>query len=450
MNFRPILGSRVPLLVAITLVLAVPTGALGQQDADPDQDGQMFELTEMKKKKKGKAAFWERLRLGATVNFMAGLEEIRSTSSNFIIFRDISINTSDIRFEPRVDDTARITMNPVRTGGDMEYRVANQFIRDPRKDFGVLQATKIEDTLWLNVHGAYDIKSWRHGTLYAQLDVGYYKAETGSIEVAVDIAEEAILNPADQDLTADDPFANYQFIYPRIGTLTQIPVSLSGLWQFRPRSPFRPYVGLGFGYNSISMEDSGGLNDLNEDLSGVQFNWVMRQELQATGELPPETITVDLESSYMWLAQGGLEYNVNRKWSIFFSSEYMSTNARVQVRSLGFLDFGQGIYKNNTIEDVEGITSEEVLQARILSLPVEDAVALVDDIAETSDIPWENERSWYTSFPVVLGEPVEIEIPNPTDPNEPTRLSRTSKLFVRGGDIPLDSFSVGMGFRYRY
>jgi len=456
------LGSGVPILLGITLALAGPAAVVAQQEATPepeaavdeqaaaDQQTQMFELTEMKKKKKGKAAFWERLRLGATVNFMAGLEEIRSHSANFIIFRDISINRSDIRFEPRVDDTARITMSPVRTGGDMKYRVANDFIRDPRKDFGVLQATKIEDTLWLDLHGAYDIKTWRHGTLYAQLDLGYYKAEMGSVEVAVDVAEEAILNPVDQDLTADDPFANYQFIYPRIGTLTQIPVSLSGLWQFRPRSPFRPYVGLGLGYNSITLEDSSSMNQLNQELSGIEFTWVMRQELQAQGNLPPETVTVDIESNYMWLAQGGLEYNVNRKWSIFFSTEFMSTNARVQVRALGFKNFGQGIYKNDTIQDAEGITSEDDLKARILSLPVEDAVALVDAIDETSDIPWENQRSWYTSFPVVLGEPVQIVIPNPTDPSTPRTLDRTTKLFVRGGDIPLDSFSLGMGFRYRY
>jgi outer membrane protein W len=328
--------------------------------------------------------------------------------------------------------------------------VDNVFIRDPRQDTGVLQSTKIEDTLWLNLHGAYDIKTWRHGTLYTQLDLGYYKAEMNSIEVAIDIAEEAILNPSDQDLTADDPFANYQFIYPRIGTLTQIPVSLSGLWQFRPRSPFRPYVGLGLGYNSISLEDSGSLNTLNQDLAGIDYRWVMRGELMTEGNLPDETITVDIESNSMWLAQGGLEYNLNRKWSIFFSSEFMSTNARVQVRALGYQRLGEGIRKNNTVEDVEGITSEEVLQARILSLPVDEAVLLVANIDETSPIPWENQRTYFTSFPVVLGGEIDIQVPNPLQPGSPSSVTRTTKLFVHGGDVPLDSFSVGIGFRYRY
>jgi outer membrane protein W len=469
MSRRRILGSGVPILLTLALALAGSAPALAQQETAPEsaaapgpqaaadqqaaaeRQGQMFELTKKKKRKKGKAQFWERLRLGATVNFMAGLEEIRSQSSNFIIFRDISIQISDVRFEPRVDVTGRITMSPVRTNGDLQYRVQNQFIRDPRQDFGVLQSTKIEDTLWLDLHGAWDFKTWRHGTLYGQLDLGYYKAEMNSIEVAIDLAEEAILNPVDQDLTADDPFANYQFIYPRVGTLTQIPASLSGLWQFRPRSPFRPYIGLGLGYNSLSMEDSSSLQTLNAGLAGINYSWTRRGEVVAAGDaLPEETITVDVQSDYMWLAQGGLEYNINRKWSVFFSSVFMSTNARVQIRALGFQRFGQGIPKNDTIEDAEGITSEEILQARILSLPVEDAVALVNAIAEQSDIPQENQRTYYTSFPVVLGDEISIEIPNPTDPSGPTTVPRTTKLFVHGGDVPLDTFSVGVGFRYRY
>jgi hypothetical protein len=415
------------------LLLAIPVASSAQEE-----DGQ-------------RRGFWERVRLGGTVNFYSGEGEIRSDSAHTIIFRNIQIDDSVIRFEPRVDnETGRLVINPVNPGDDLRYSVTNDFIRDPRKDFGAVQTNGLEETLWLDLHAAYDVKSWRHGTLFVQLDAGYYSGELGDIEVAVDLAEEAILNPIDQDLTADDPFANYQFVFTRAGTLEQVPVSLSGLWQFRPRSPFRPYVGLGFGYLNLKLDESAALADVNADLAGIEFKWAMRGELMAEGFLPAETITVETEPDVFWLAQGGLEYNINRNWSVMVSAEYINTSARVQMRALGFTEFGEGISRNEAIEDVEGIVSEANLIGTILSLPVDQAVAMVDDIAERSDNPAQNERSYYTSFPVEIGDPVEIEIPNPTDPNEPTRLSRQSKLFIHGGDVQLDSFSLGVGFRYRY
>ena len=96
------------------------------------------------------------------------------------------------------------------------------------------------------------------------------------------------------------------------------------------------------------------------------------------------------------------------------------------------------------------ISSEQDLVRAILALPVDEAVALVVDIADVSTDLSQNERAFYTTYPVELGTPVEIELPNPTDPNAPTLISRQSKLFVQAGDIRLDSFSVGLGFRYRY
>ena len=381
---------------------------------------------------------------------MSGDGELRSTAANTVIFRNININSSDIRFEPRVEDSGRISIYPVVESGLLNFGVTNDFINDPRKDEGALMTSAVEETLWGDVNIAVDIKSWRHGTLYVQADVGYYSGNVGPIEVAVDIAEEAILNPVDQDLTADDPFANYQFIYPSAGTVTQVPMSVSGLWQFRPRSPFRPYIGVGVGYMTVDVSDSAQLNEVNAQLAGIEYNWIVQGELIDSGQLPETLITVNPQSNALYTVRGGLEYNVNRNWSIYISANYIQTAARVQYRALGYQDFGIGIGRNDQINDVEGITGEDAFIQRLLSLPVEEAVALVADVDETSDIPSENERSYYTVFPVALGTPIDIEIPNPTDPNAPTTVTRQSKIFVRGGDVQMDSFSMGLGFRYRF
>ncbi len=422
-------------LLAGVLLLGLP-GLAWAQDAEEGGESK-------------RGGFWERLRLGSTIAFMSPTDKVRSHSSNFIVFRNITI-ASDIRFEPRVGPDGRVTLSPLPGGQDLGFRVTTDFIRDPRKDFGITADNNLEETAWLDLGAAYDLKSWKHGTLFLQLDAGYYRGEVGSIEVAVDIAEQPILNPVDQDLTADDPFANFQFIFPRAGTLTQIPTSLSALWQFRPRSPLRPYVGLGVGYLRTSLDESSSLGAVNSQLAGIGYSWSVRGELVSAGILPAETITAEAVSEPFWTAQGGLEYNINRNWSIYFSGKLIATDAHVKMRALGFQDFGIGIERTTQVDDVPGIGTAEDLLRRLLSLPVDEAVALINDINEVSPIPVENERSFFTSFPVQLGTAVEIQIPNPTDPNGPTSITRQSKLFVRGGDLQLDSFSVGLGFRYRY
>ena len=411
---------------------------------------------EPSKPKKDKSAFWERVRLGLNASVMSGTDDIRSHSSNTIIFRNIRINNV-IRFEPRVEDNGRISIAPVPTGSNLGFRVLNDFIRDPRKDSGAFQSTSLEETLWGELSLAVDIKTWRHGTLLVEADAGYYSGDAGEIEVAVDIAEQSIINPVDQDLTADDPFANFQFIYPSSGTVTQVPLSLSGIWQFRPRSPFRPYIGVGVGYMDVDVSASTALAELNSEFSDVAFEWNVRGNLLASGILgvdangdSRDTITVEATSDYFYTVRGGLEYNLNRNWSIFMSANFIQTPARVQIRALGFLEFGQGIGRSDQVNDVDGITGEAGLINTLLSLSVEDAVALVDDILETSSDPVENERSFFTVFPVNLGDPITIRIPNLSDPNGDTLISRQSKLFVHGGDVQMDSFSVGLGFRYRF
>src|SRR4029077_13090361 len=41
-----------------------------------------------------------------------------------------------------------------------------------------------------------------------------------------------------------------------VGTITEVPVTLSGLVRFRPESPFDPYIGGGFGYIFTSLDTS--------------------------------------------------------------------------------------------------------------------------------------------------------------------------------------------------
>jgi hypothetical protein len=206
-----------------------------------------------------------------------------------------------------------------------------------------------------------------------------------------------------------------------------------------------------------SLSDSPSLDDLNNELRGIEYNWVVRGETIESGILGFDAdgnevaiITARSTSDLMWTAQGGLEYNINRNWSLYFSATLLQTPASVQMAALGYTEFGLGIARNDFVNDVDGINSEDDLVRALLSLPVDQAVDLINDIGDVSSDAAQNERSYFTVFPVELGDPVEIEIPNPTDPNGPTTINRQSKIFVRAGDIRLDSFSVGLGFRYRY
>ncbi|MFQ5767118.1 MAG: hypothetical protein ACE5ID_03940 [Acidobacteriota bacterium] len=393
--------------------------------------------------------FWDRVRLGANISFLSGLDDLRSNSGNTVVFRNINIESQAIRFEPRVMN-GQVSLEPVV--GNLNLNIDNDFIRDPRKDGGSFQDNGLEETPWIDLNATYDVKTWKAGTLFVELDAGYYQGQVGNLEVAVDIAEQAILDPEKQDLRADDPFANFQFIFPTVGDLTQTPISLSGLWQFRPRSPLRPYVGLGYGYMAADLSDSPSLQKLNSQLAGISYSWSRRGQFIASGILPAETITAKAKSAGMFVAQGGMEYNINRKWSVLFSTKFISTPARIEIRSLGkFQRFGEGLDRSDSINDVDGIGTEEMLIRRLRELSVEDAVRLIDDIIDIqSGDPMLNERQFFKASPVALGQAVQIEIPNQLMPGQTTSISRQSKLFVHGGDIRLDSFSVGVGFRYRY
>jgi hypothetical protein len=133
------------------------------------------------------------------------------------------------------------------------------------------------------------------------------------------------------------------------------------------------------------------------------------------------------------------------------SAEFISTDARVKVRALGYSRLGEGILRNDTIVDVEGLSTEEGLIDAMLNSTVEDAVLLIQDIQDSVDGPPEfNEREFFRSFPVELGTPVTLIVPNPLNPGEPVDIQRITKMFIGGGDIQLDSFSFGVGFRYRF
>lgn len=387
--------------------------------------------------------FWDRVRFGMVAHFYTGLGEIRSTAANFIIFPDIAYDSGTIVLEPRVGGDGRVILSPLVTPDpdalSTNFAVSNTLVADPRPDTGGLQNNAVEEDIYGTINFGYDFKTWKHGTLSVQLDYSYYTGPVGNIEVAVDLAEAPILNPDDQDPAADDPFTNFQFIYPSAGELTQAPISLSGVWQFRPRSPLRPYLGGGVGYLDVTLSDSESLDAVNADLAGIDFTWE-----GVRGVLPAATVTATTESGPMYLLQGGLEYNVNRRWSVYLDTRYLNTNARVVVRGLDQVRFGTGILRTTTFFDVEGLSSEADLVETLLDMTVEEGVALLEDI-ESNDEAIDNGAS-----PVFLGDAIRIQIPNPIAGEDPITIERTTKLMVEGGDISLDSYSVGFGFRYRF
>jgi len=389
--------------------------------------------------------FWDRVRLGLVASFYSGTGAIRSKSANFIIFPDVTLDPGELAFEPRVGADGRVSMsplfNPDPAALSTGYAINNDLVADPRPDSGSLQDNAVEETIYGSINLGYDFHTWKHGTLSGQFDFGYYTGPVGNIEVAVDLAQEPILNPADQDPAAEDPFANFQFIYPSAGDLTQNPISLSGVWQFRPRSPFRPYLGLGVGYLDVTLSDSATLAAVNADLAGIDY---VSSETGETGVLPAETITATTESGAFYLLQGGLEYNINRRWSVYLDTRFLDTNARVVIRGLGQVQLGPGISRTTTIFDVEGIPSQAALVEEMLNRSVEDAVRLLIDILDDS------EKLDSGAHPIALGETISIQIPNPISGEEPINIQRTTKLMVEGGDITLDSYSVGFGFRYRF
>lgn len=210
---------------------------------------------------------------------------------------------------------------------------------DPRPDDTLSRETTIEEGFKFDFNASYGITPW----FSVQLDTGYYQADIVQFDTYVEqryffqtcqgsgAAQQCANNFDNGDVAL---FTQSQPI--TAGQITQIPISLTGVFRFRRDSPLNPYVGIGGGLILVDTQESAALRELNDSLSQANisskgtYNYIDFLTCQGSGCPPFQGIRLEVDDSTEWHVVGGVEYFFNSHLSVYFDGRY--TFARNDLR----------------------------------------------------------------------------------------------------------------------
>ncbi len=264
-----------------------------------------------------------KFRLGVAVGFFNPQDSVRSDAGNVLRL---------------VDD-------------DFEFQA---FFIDPRNDSAVF--------------GALDLQPAFSGTIYAQYalspifileaSVGYTRQKMGDVELQVQFDQ--------AEIPAFQPFLFEVFRF-QVGEVERIPVQLTALARFRPRSSLNPYVGMGVGYTYNGFSASPEFDALSVALDGSQggLATVNQATFGNPGFTPPNTAeVVDLEGAsvrvddtFEWHLAFGFEYSFKPKWAIVLDGRWTFSSRSVHVGFNGGTDLGIAVPQRTDFIDTEFFTN---------------------------------------------------------------------------------------------
>jgi len=236
---------------------------------------------------------------------------------------------------------------------------------DDRPDINILNQPSIKDKFKLDLSASYGLTRW----LAVEAAVGYLQAPVGNIEFYLNDKMQQ-LQPSgsptgpplcgpnvDQRCTDfSDPSLNENIhnTFLPVGTITEIPVHLSGLVRFRPESPFDPYIGLGVGYIQTHLSTGDQFNERSREVTSRKITADCEGDFTVTtcakktdpkyvpGDpfekpVPFHTVplTATVRSSFEWHAVGGVDYYLNERMSFYVDARYTWTGGAVHITTDG-------------------------------------------------------------------------------------------------------------------
>jgi opacity protein-like surface antigen len=363
---------------------------------------------------------------------------------------------------------------------------------DPRPDANELNEATIHDSFKADFQASYGLTRW----VAIRLDLSYFKGDVGNIEyysedktIPVSAIQQApnTADPSQPDYPNPDndpALRGFKICEPidgtppvgplvkpcysltggttnlvkrnaflPVGSITEAPVSLSGVVRFRPESPFDPYVGAGVGYIFTSLDTAASsmstpLVMTASDISGTNrvvtmkgfqdvenfTNGLVVQNIRAgaravlsypchqvsfhpsvctpttdriitsDGGTPLVGLTASVDSAMEYHLMGGVDYYFTDRWSVYIDARYVWAQSKVSVRIdnqtqviTGIKDYGcqNGAPHCNTVNRGNLDTSNAVITN-----------ATADDIQDS--------------------------------------------LIIQGGDIKLGGFSIGVGAKVTF
>jgi len=336
-------------------------------------------------------------------------------------------------------------------------------IPDPRNEDAALGDLKIKSAPQVAVTAQYAFSR----VFLVEAYVGYQMADVGEIEAQAQF---------DKQRRSQSQQFDFSIFRIPAGEVEQIPVQLSAIARFRPRSSFNPYVGAGIGYIFTSFKPTDEFNYLSAALDANQG--VFSPYLA----LSPETVRefglakdlagadVDAPGTFEWHLLGGAEYTFSRKWSLFLDLRYFFASRSMKIRfngkdQLGVsvpdttvlysdpaanpLNYGPYVLPYDGIFDGGRLVpSEELVRAGLEvdewqswcidpSRQSDDCFFSTDPIPRDPLVETDEWSAYCGASPDACFSPLDGE----TDPGY---------YYVKGGEIDYGGFSISLGVRYTF
>jgi outer membrane protein W len=249
---------------------------------------------------------------------------------------------------------------------------------DERPDINIMNQASIHDDFKLDFTGSYGVTRW----FALEAGVSYMNAPVGNIEFYFANTEQGISAPQDQalngvkpacgpngaspgdcwDWTPGSPTQVKNNTFLPVGTITEIPIHLSGLIRFRPESPLNPYIGLGFGYILTDLKHADEFNKDAAIFSNPNFIVSTADEGEYTintrsrrenGGIPfnfhPNTLEASVSNTWEWHAIGGVDYHTSEHVAMYVDARYIWTQGSVDIRTDGAHQVRFGISDPGTL-----------------------------------------------------------------------------------------------------
>ena len=218
--------------------------------------------------------------------------------------------------------------------------------------------------------GALDVRAGTLGTLAVQYaltktflveaSIGYQMSDVGDIEIAAQLAGDP---PPIEEINF-----NFRTFHITAGEFTRIPIQLNGVFRFRPRAKFNPYIAAGIGYAIIGFDPSDDLSALSLNIDrqiGIECqlssSFAARPIMPCGGPVRGmQGIEVDAGDSFEYnLAVGG-EVTFKRKMAMFVDLRYVGASREMQIKVDGGLELGTSVPQLVDFDDsVAAVTGVE-------------------------------------------------------------------------------------------
>lgn len=226
---------------------------------------------------------------------------------------------------------------------------------DDRPDENMLNQPSIRDNFKLDFNASYGLTRW----LALEVQAGYMKSDVGNIEFYIDNKTVAYGGDGPTPgATLCGPDGKQQcYLYQKndtgsvksntflpVGTITEVPLMLSGLVRFRPESPLDPYVGAGFGYVYASLTTGSEFNSRAAEVEGLHVTAASEGEFTDSGRadktsaepgFTPGPLQATVNSGFEYHIVGGVDYYINDHISMYVDARYVWSNTEINITTDG-------------------------------------------------------------------------------------------------------------------